>query len=68
MAFVIRWREFGYVTKRSPNRKPYASKASDPGVKVWKTERAAQRFLSLKDPSWAASCVVEPTETAPAAT
>lgn len=61
MSFVIRWREYGYVTKRSPNRKPYASKASDPDVKVWKTEGAARRFLSLKGPLWAAGCVIEPT-------
>lgn len=57
--FVIRWTHGGYVTKRSPNRKPYASDKSDPDTKVWKTQAAAQRWLDKKDRLWAASCVIE---------
>lgn len=59
MTFVIRWRTYGYVTKRSPNRKPYARVANDPDVKTWTTRKRAERFLSLKDDQWAANCVIE---------
>jgi Tfp pilus assembly protein PilP len=59
MKFIIRWATCGYVTKRSPNRKPYASSKTDPDVKTWLTRRAAERFLSLKDSDWANSCVIE---------
>lgn len=57
--FVIRWAAYGYVTKRSPDRKPYAQHKNDPDVKSWVTRAGAERFLSLKDPTWAASCVIE---------
>lgn len=59
MAFVIRWATYGYVTKRQPNRKPYAQTASDSDVKTWQSRKAAERFLSLKDPTWASNCVIE---------
>lgn len=61
--FVVRWSTHGYVTKGQPNRKPYARDAHDADVQRWASRRAAERFLSLKDPSWAASCVIEEVET-----
>ncbi len=59
MVFVIRWKPGGYVTRRSPDHKPYAATAYDPDTKVWKTYKAAKRFLSLKDELWASHCVIE---------
>ena len=60
--FVIRWHTYGYVTKGQPNRKPYAHDARDADVQHWASRQAAERFLSRKDPSWAASCVIEEIE------
>lgn len=59
MTFVIHWGTVGFVTKRSTNRKPYTSSPNDPDTKVWKTEAAARKWLSLKDPTWAASCGIQ---------
>jgi len=59
MTYVILWRPGGYVTKRQPNHKPYAEKATDLDTKTWKTREAAQRFLSLKDDIWASRCTIE---------
>lgn len=59
MKFVIRWHNYGYVTKRQSNKKPYAPTATDLNTKTWTTRGRAERFLSLKDPQWAAGCVIE---------
>jgi hypothetical protein len=59
MSVVIRWATHGYVTKRSPNYKPYASTKNDPDVKVWTTRARAQAWLSRKDSNYAAACIVE---------
>lgn len=59
MSFVVRWGTYGYVTKTSPNRKPYARTVTDPDTRTWQTRQAAERFLALKDPRWAAACVIE---------
>lgn len=58
MTFVIRWAHWGYVTKRSPNKKPYTSRFAE-DVKTWKSQESAQRWLDKKDPGWAADCVIE---------
>ena len=57
--FIIRWHTYGYVTKRSPNRKPYAQDNNDQDVRTWKTRKGAERFLSSRDRRWAADCVIE---------
>lgn len=63
MVFVINWEwRKGvkcYVTKNSPNRKPYTSNPLDKDCKTWKTRKNAERFLSRKDKGWASSCVIE---------
>lgn len=59
---VIRWSVHGYVTKRQPDYKPYASSHTDPDVKIWKSLKNAQRWLSSKDPKWASECVIESLE------
>ncbi len=61
--FRIRWTPAGvdvgsYVTRRQPNHKPYAQNPADPNVQTWQTRRAAEKFLSLKNPTWAAHCQV----------
>jgi hypothetical protein len=61
--YVIRWSRYGYVTKRSPRYRPYASNSKDLDVKTWRTYMAAERFLSLKDPVWASQCVIEEVNT-----
>lgn len=48
-----------YLTKNSPDKKPYTSDIHDKDCKVWKTKAAAERFLSTKSPGWANSCVIE---------
>jgi hypothetical protein len=65
--FVINW-EYqpgvkAYVTKRQPNCKPYASTKTAPDVKTWKTRKAAERFLTLKDREWASKCRIERLDT-----
>lgn len=60
MAYVIKWSTHGYVTRRQPNRKPYAQDLFDPDVRIFPTRFGAERFLSTKDPSWAASCEILP--------
>lgn len=62
MAYVIRWGQYGYVTRGQPNRKPYAQSPVDPETKTWKSMVTAERFLSLKDPLWAASCEILPAK------
>lgn len=61
--FVINWQYrpgiLAYVTKNNSNRKPYTSNPQDPDTKIWKTRKAAERYLSLKDRLWAADCVIE---------
>jgi hypothetical protein len=57
--FVIRWATYGYVTRGQPNRKPYAQDRTDPDVQTWASHQGAERFLSRKDPQWAAACVIE---------
>lgn len=59
MTFVIRWATYGYVTRGQPNRRPYAPAKTDPEVQTWKSRAGAERFLSRKDPSWGAACVIE---------
>lgn len=62
MIYVINWHcglGNAYITKRQPNRKPYASSPYDPDVKTWKTRAGAERFLRLKDPGWASMCEIE---------
>lgn len=49
-----------YVFPGQPNRKPYTPKVLE--AKRWKTLAAAQHFLSLKTPGWAANCVIEEHE------
>lgn len=60
--FFIRWAPRpgwgGYVTKRSPNRRPYVRHPADPEIKSWATRANAERFLSLKDAQWAANCEI----------
>lgn len=60
--FVINWKcGYGnaYVVNMQSNRKPYTHDINDPDIKVWKTRKNAERFLSLKSPGWAAMCVIE---------
>lgn len=57
--YVVTWGDRAYVTKRSSNRKPYTDDPRDPDVKSWKSSRAAERRLSLKDKCWAAECRLE---------
>jgi hypothetical protein len=57
--FVIRWIPGGYVTKRSSNRKPYASISTDPDVKIWTSKNRAQRWLDGRDETYATQCVIE---------
>lgn len=63
MAFVINWRwQDGarcYVTHGQPNAKPYTRDPNDPDTQRWASRANAERFLSRKDPSWAAKCVIE---------
>lgn len=62
MAYVIKWGPHGYVTRGQPNRKPYAQNILDPDVQIWATRFGAERFLSRKDPSWAAACEILPAQ------
>jgi len=61
--FVLNW-EYrkdikAYLVKGSPNRKPYTSNPLDKDCHRWKTKEAAERFLKLKDKTWAGQCVIE---------
>ena len=52
--FAIRWGDFYVRDLRSP--RPYTKRAEE--AQTWCTRRAANRWLALKDQSYAASCVV----------
>jgi len=54
--YVIKWGRWGYVTKGQPNYKPYTTNIAE--AQQWHTHAAAARFLSRKDQSWAADCVI----------
>ena len=64
--YVIKWSKWGYVANLRSNRKPFTQDPSDPDTKTWKTYKAAERFLSLKDPLWASTCVIEERRKKPA--
>jgi len=57
--FVVRWNVSGgvYVVDRPSDRRPYSVHLSN--AKRWKTRKSAERWLSLKDPTWTASCTIE---------
>lgn len=61
--FVLNWQYApgvkAYLTKRSPDYKPYTSDPHDKDCKTWKTRGAVERFLKGKDKGWAADCVIE---------
>jgi hypothetical protein len=47
-----------YISKKGL-RSPFAYTA-DPGkAKTWKTRKNAERYLSLKDPTYASQCEIE---------
>lgn len=58
MKYSIDWRWNGqpgnYVGET--RSKPYTTKLSE--AKVWTTQRRAENWLMLKDPTWASQCVV----------
>jgi len=56
-AYVIRWSTHGYVAPTNVNYRPYVQNPKE--AKRWKTRKNAERFLSLKDPGWASTCVIE---------
>lgn len=60
--FFIRWTpapgQGGYVTKRSPDRRPYVQHPADPDAKSWASRKNAERYLSLKDALWASHCAI----------
>lgn len=56
MMFVIKWGPYGHVGKS--NTRGYPSDPKDPNTKTWTTFARAQKYLSLKDPSWAADCAI----------
>ncbi len=37
-----------YVSKRSPNKKPYASSLKDPDIKIWKTKRPVEEWILIR--------------------
>jgi hypothetical protein len=57
--FVVKWNVSGgvYVVDQSSDRSPYSVHLSN--AKRWKTRKNAERWLSLKDPTWASNCTVE---------
>lgn len=59
--WVIKWSNYGYVPKNRTTG--YPSYSQDLRVKTWKTKKNAERYLSLKDPGFAASCVIEERRT-----
>lgn len=56
--FCIKWLR-GYVTKNNSNGKPYTFNKNDPDTKTWTSRKNAEKFLSLKDKSWANNCTIE---------
>ncbi len=52
--YAIKW-SGAYVVDLSSS-KPYTTNVDE--AKRWKTRKNAERYLSLKDPSWAADCEI----------
>ena len=67
MIYVINWWRYQegvkcYLTKRSPNYRPYVQNPKDKDCRSWKTREAAERFLKSRDPGFAAQCIIEEVE------
>lgn len=54
--FVILWKPAAAYVRNTRGKQPYTTSLDQ--AKCWKTHKAAQRFLDLKDPAWASNCVI----------
>ncbi|MBE0574151.1 hypothetical protein IH575_04585 [Candidatus Dojkabacteria bacterium] len=61
--YVVNWNIYPpskiYVTKRSPDYKPYTPNPFDKDCRRWKTRKAAEKYLSRISQGFAADCVIE---------